>query len=108
MEKEQLKSLLEMNAAIASISDKYELYKVSMGKLRRLICFDDAVAIVLLNAGRDYINFLNIATSEKLSNPLSEQIMDKTLPMKGSPIEHFFNQKDLYEWKGAILFELQK
>ncbi len=99
MEKEQLKSLLEMNAAIASISDKYELYKVSMGKLRRLICFDDAVAIVLLNAGRDYINFLNIATSEKLSNPLSEQIMDKTLPMKGSPIEHFFKQKDLYEWK---------
>ena len=105
MEKEQLKSLLEMNAAIAAISDKLELYKLSMDKLRKLICFDDAAVIVLLNEGRDYINFLNIATSERLSNPLSEQIMDKILPIQGSPFEHFFKQKDFYEWQLESMFK---
>ncbi len=99
MEKEQLESLLEMNAAIASISDKHELYTVAIDKLHGLIGFDDAVVIVLLNNGRDYINFLNMATPERRSHPLFKEIVNKIRPTKGSAFEYFLSQSDLYEWR---------
>ena len=51
MEKQQLKSLLEINASIASISDKKDLYKIAMNELQRLVGFDDAAVIVLYESG---------------------------------------------------------
>jgi transcriptional regulator with GAF, ATPase, and Fis domain len=99
MDKEQLKSLLEMNAAIASLSDKHELYKVAMDRLRMLIRFDDAVVIVLINEGRDYVNYLNISTPKRRSNPLFGKTINEVMPIKGSPFEFFFKQNDIYQWR---------
>ena len=105
MEKELLKSLLEVNEAIASIGDKHALYTIAMDKLRRLIRFDDAAVVVLLNDGRDYINFLNMATPKRQSNPLFKEIVNKVKPLKDSPIEFFFDQNDIYEWNLENLIE---
>ena len=99
MEKQQLKSLLEINASIASISDKKDLYKIAMNELQRLVGFDDAAVIVLLNQGRDYMHYLNTDSTKSFSNRLSEKISDNVLPIKDSPVEYFLRQKDLYGWQ---------
>ena len=99
MRKEQLESLLEISAAIASISDKRGLYKLVMDKLRKSIGFDDAVVIVLQDNGTNYINFLNSAAPKRRSNSLFKDNMNKILPMRGSPFEYFLNQKDIYQWR---------
>lgn len=98
MEKERLKALLEINAAISSIGDKNELYKFAMNAFQRLVGFDDAAVIVLMNQGRNYMHYLNVDSTEIFSNPLSAKIPDDVWPVKNSPFEYFFKQKDPYEW----------
>jgi transcriptional regulator with GAF, ATPase, and Fis domain len=98
MEKERLKALLEINAAIASISDKNELYKFAMNEFQRLVGFDDAAVIVLMNQGRDYMHYLNIDSTGIFPNRSSEEIPDDVLTVKDSPFEYFFKQKNFYKW----------
>ncbi|MGD8460023.1 MAG: sigma 54-interacting transcriptional regulator [Desulfobacterales bacterium] len=105
MEKEQLKSLLEISAAIAAISNKNELHKVAVNGLQRLVGFDDAAVIVFMNQGRDYMHYLDTDSTERFSSPLSMTIDNNILPIKGSPVEYFLQREDLYEWQPKNLVE---
>ncbi len=105
MEKEQLKSLLEISAAIAAISNRNGLNKVTMNELQRLVGFDSAAVIVFKNQGRDYMHYLEIDSTERSYDPLFRTIENNIQSIKGSPVELFIQQTDFYEWQPKNLVE---
>lgn len=99
MEKKHLESLLAFNSTVATISNKNELYKISMNELNRLIHSDSAEVIVFLNQGQDYKYYICTESKEGILNPVPEGSSATIFPINGSPIDFFCKQKDMYRWQ---------
>ncbi|MDO1501662.1 sigma 54-interacting transcriptional regulator [Winogradskyella maritima] len=93
-EKQFAETLLSISEATTNIRDRYDLYTTIMDKLRPIVHFDDAVAIVLSDDGAQYNHLLTVSSQQTKSHPNYSKLVNNYLPLVGSPIETMFQQED--------------
>ncbi|MEO1050309.1 MAG: GAF domain-containing protein [Bacteroidota bacterium] len=91
-------TLLSISEDISNIRDREDLFRVMMGRVKEYIRFDDAVVITLSEDKKTYNHLLTMSPPERMTHPKYKQVVKVNLPYKGSVIEQFFNQEDLFPW----------
>ena len=79
--------LLSMSEDIASIRNREDLYKVIATKLQSYIPFDDAVVVTLDEEKNECNHILNLASEQRKDNPLFEQVVSQSSPLRNSAVE---------------------
>ena len=90
--------LLGISEDVTTVRDRDDLFKVIMNRLQPFIGFQDAVVIHKVD-DENFRLFLNLASEDRKNHELFDQVVDSVLPLKGSPIELFFKQDAIYQWK---------
>jgi transcriptional regulator with GAF, ATPase, and Fis domain len=97
LEREQERTiLLSLSEAMATIRREDDLYRVMMEKIQPLINFHDAVVVLLKE--NTYSYFFNLASARRQTHPLFKEIIRKSFPLEGSPLEGLFEKEGPSLW----------